>query len=270
MKNVNKVTGKLALRCSACGSFTEATCGCGVGYVPAGEYAAKAVADPANASKSARQIAREIGISDSTVREALKKSGARNHAPETSVTGKDGKSYKARKAEKTNAAGKAIDQILARGEKPDRGNVSRESHTGELTARLALAEHLGAQKMKAELIEEEVVKAAEAALPKTSKEKLDRVLRYRDMHREAEFEARVQAVGAKQFDELVRPHFEAKEKIYNDIIAAYQGVFTKEEFNKILKCLHPDRRNAVTDAELAEAFQLFKATEDKLVRARRG
>jgi hypothetical protein len=81
------------MKCSACGATAEASCNCGVPYVPAGSRAAKAVAK--NPKKSDRAIAAEIGVSGETVRRARRKSGATNVAPER--IGKDGKTYMLRK-----------------------------------------------------------------------------------------------------------------------------------------------------------------------------
>jgi hypothetical protein len=80
------------LKCSKCGATAVAWCKCGVAYVPAGERAAKAVAD--NLEKSDRAIAAEIGVGSNTVRRA-RKTGAPHGAPAKSEkrTGKDGKKY---------------------------------------------------------------------------------------------------------------------------------------------------------------------------------
>jgi hypothetical protein len=82
----------LALRCSACGSAAGATCDCGVGYVPASEYAAKAVA--ATPGKTDGAIAAEIGVSHDTVSRARKAVNAFASTDEKRV-GKDGKKYPA-------------------------------------------------------------------------------------------------------------------------------------------------------------------------------
>jgi hypothetical protein len=80
----------VSMRCSSCGSAAKATCHCGVAYLPASEFAARAVA--ANPHKSDRAIATEIGVSADTVRRA-RKSTARNRAVGKRV-GRDGKTRK--------------------------------------------------------------------------------------------------------------------------------------------------------------------------------
>jgi hypothetical protein len=85
-----------SLRCEECGAPGKAGCNCGARYIPANEYAAKAVA--ANPEKSDRAIAADIGVSDFTVRKA-RQSGASNHAPDKRI-GKDGKKQPAKKTKK--------------------------------------------------------------------------------------------------------------------------------------------------------------------------
>jgi hypothetical protein len=80
-----------SLECSQCGATTEARCGCGVTYVPAGTRATAAVA--ASPEKSNRAIAAATGLSEATVRRA-RVAGATNDAAEKRV-GKDGRKYPA-------------------------------------------------------------------------------------------------------------------------------------------------------------------------------
>jgi hypothetical protein len=78
------------LRCTRCGTTIAASCECGVGYVPAHEYAAKAIAE--HPGKSNYVIAEDIGLSESTVRRT--RSGASKDVT-ARRTGRDGKSYPA-------------------------------------------------------------------------------------------------------------------------------------------------------------------------------
>jgi len=77
----------MQMHCSSCGSAAKATCNCGVAYIPAGEFAARAVA--ANPEKSDRAIAKEIGVAPNTVRKA-RQSTAQKCAVGKRI-GKDGK-----------------------------------------------------------------------------------------------------------------------------------------------------------------------------------
>jgi hypothetical protein len=76
--------------CTGCGAEANASRNCGVNYVPKSVRAREAV--EANPEKSNRVTADETGVDEKTVRKAR----ADQSAPE-SVTGKDGKSYPAKR-----------------------------------------------------------------------------------------------------------------------------------------------------------------------------
>ena len=82
--------------CTGCGAEANASCTCGVAYVPA----AKRVADydKANPGRSTRQAAADLGTTSNTVSKA-RRSGATQVAPDT-VTGRDGKRYQAKRMPK--------------------------------------------------------------------------------------------------------------------------------------------------------------------------
>ena len=98
------------LECSDCGAAATANCGCHAPYVPAGERAAKAVAE--NPEKSDRAIAAELGVSKDTIRRARKSTGA--HAPvDEPRVGKDGK--KRRKIEEYEHGSAPIGKFISKG-----------------------------------------------------------------------------------------------------------------------------------------------------------
>jgi len=76
--------------CSKCGAKAKPGCNCGVAYVPAHVFAAKAVA--AHPEKSDRIIAREIGVSDKTVAKARKATAEKSAVAKR--IGRDGKARK--------------------------------------------------------------------------------------------------------------------------------------------------------------------------------
>jgi len=84
-----------ALACSECGAVGQASCGCNAPYV----RVAAALADEKNRHRSNRAIAKDIGVGEATVRRSR---GAPCGAPEKR-TGRDGKSYPARKMPKRKA-----------------------------------------------------------------------------------------------------------------------------------------------------------------------
>lgn len=75
--------------CSKCGAKAKPGCDCGVAYVPAQVFAAKAVA--AHPEKSDRAIAAAIGVDHKTVAKARKSVGEKS----PTRVGTDGKRYRA-------------------------------------------------------------------------------------------------------------------------------------------------------------------------------
>lgn len=92
MTNVVSIRRPAELACSACGSIAEASCDCGVPYVPAGQRAIEAIR--ANPQKSDRAIAAELGIGNKTVSRA-RNALVSDDTPDERV-GRDGKSYPVR------------------------------------------------------------------------------------------------------------------------------------------------------------------------------
>jgi len=66
------------LHCSGCGAIAEASCDCGLPYVPAGVAAAKAI--KAHPEKSDNAIAKEIGVDQTTVSRARKRGKHSHHS----------------------------------------------------------------------------------------------------------------------------------------------------------------------------------------------
>ena len=83
----------LQLRCEGCGATVDAACPCGMpyAYVPAGEAAAKAI--EANPEMSNNAIAKDIGVSEPTVRRI--RGSLKDEPGGTKRKGKDGKTYPA-------------------------------------------------------------------------------------------------------------------------------------------------------------------------------
>ena len=77
--------------CSKCGAKAKPGCNCGVAYIPAHAFAAKAVT--AHPEKSDRAIAAAIGIDHKTVAKARKSVGEKS----PTRVGMDGKRYRATK-----------------------------------------------------------------------------------------------------------------------------------------------------------------------------
>jgi hypothetical protein len=80
------------MACTACGAEANASCTCGVAYVPKAIRAAEAV--KASPEKSNRAIAADLGVDKETVRKARSRG---DQSPPAVVIGQDGKSYPATK-----------------------------------------------------------------------------------------------------------------------------------------------------------------------------
>jgi hypothetical protein len=78
--------------CTRCGAEANASCNCGVDYVPAKQRVAEY--DKTNPGKSTRQAADDLGISNKTVSKA--RQAVTEVTPEATVTGRDGKKYPAK------------------------------------------------------------------------------------------------------------------------------------------------------------------------------
>lgn len=101
MDNVVSFPVRTKLLCSKCGAKGEIGCECGVEYIKANAFAARVVADPANASKGTRQLAAETGLGHGTIQRA--KAGVPNGTPDQRVVGKDGRSHPAKRAKKSKS-----------------------------------------------------------------------------------------------------------------------------------------------------------------------
>ena len=77
-----------------------------------------------------------------------------------------------------------------------------------------------------------------------------------------EFDAKVSA-RLKELMETVLPRLQAQEKRAAMIIKAHKGVFPLADYQKILKCLHPDTQPDA--AQKGEAFRIFTEKKGALV-----
>jgi hypothetical protein len=88
--NVSKLP-KVDLRCSGCGAPGSGSCACGVGYVPAGQFAAKVAKE--HPGLSSRAFASQTGLSQRTASNALRAAREQSCSPDAVVVGRDGKRY---------------------------------------------------------------------------------------------------------------------------------------------------------------------------------
>jgi hypothetical protein len=219
-------------------------CGCGVKFIRAADYAAKVVADPANAGKPSSQLARETGLSDQTIGRARRKSDSTNVETDR-VTGKDGKSYPATKPKHkqppvVTRAREIVRPLVDRGEPvtarelAKQHDISADSFERALHVERALHDVIGSV-------------AAPDAIDKARLELFQQRL-------EADFEQRVLDEVRKRLNEIL-PKYRADHEHYRQIIERRRGFMDRKTYNGILMRLHPDHGG---DADLLDAFVKLK------------
>jgi hypothetical protein len=186
----------------------------------------------------------------------------RLHTPVKTTSRRSGNAHRHAKADA------AIADLKAEGKPITENEVHRRSGVSSSTVHTAVAVERAKEEARAEVDEETLAKAAEAALPKTSKEKLDLAIKYAMKRLEAEFSERVRLQSLKNDEEKWKPITDEKLALYQAVVAGRDGVFTKAEYSDIMRCLHPDHV-ATLGAEWAqrhnEAFRLFREAEVKLL-----
>lgn len=99
-------------------------------------------------------------------------------------------------------------------------------------------------------------------LPPTKQQAFDAALRAHKRRIELEFDTRVAKAAYDYLGETLLKHLKDKEADASRVLKSRKGVMTREEYRKIMSCLHPD---AVTDEakkpRYEEAFRIFQPLE---------
>lgn len=103
------------------------------------------------------------------------------------------------------------------------------------------------------------------SVPATVKVKLEAMRRKMIKMYELEFEPRVQAAVQVRLASA-QEYMDRMRKEYRQVLDARRGVFTKAEHTLIRKCLHSDKRLAITVQELDEAFRIFNEKDIVLLK----
>jgi hypothetical protein len=238
----------MKLRCSGCGA--EAACECGVAYITAGEFAAKAVKE--NPTMSARAIAEKFGLGNKTVSRARNETVSNDTVEKT--IGLDGRARKKperkpRSPKITPALEEAIASAVLDDGKTQPQVVAEFGLNSVQPVKIALA--------KAEVRRDPPIDAT--ALPKSAQEKLQSAIKQAVRKLEGDYEKRVQDGIKQAINDTVLPHYNKKMNEFDEVIKSRKGVLTSEEFRLILSCLHPDQSSS--PERLREAFNLFKSHE---------
>lgn len=94
-------------------------------------------------------------------------------------------------------------------------------------------------------------------LATSKQEQFDSALAAHKRYLESQFDQRLQA-GVQAFvNEHTLPLMERRQRDADLVIKARKQVFTKDEYTKIIRCLHPDTASQVTDEQRADAFRLL-------------
>jgi N6-adenosine-specific RNA methylase IME4 len=96
----------------------------------------------------------------------------------------------------------------------------------------------------------------------TTKKQFDRAVRKAVAEREAEIRAEVH----RAYNETIIPHSIDRAEYADEFFATRNGVMTRDDFRKIVSCLHPDTASPPWRERCGEAFALFKSFERLLVK----
>jgi len=236
------------LRCTACGVEAEAKCTCGkpYDYVPAHKAAALGVA--AHPDWSDRKIAEMVGVSHHTIAAARNSTG--QNCPVEKRLGKDGKSRRTHKPKR---------DLTERDQR-----IIADAKAGMSAKDISLKEGIVERGVNRILKEDHIRGAAFAAgqrepivnyddLTPAQKKRVDAYER----RLYAGFEETVLREIKRRVDELVEPRFAERERDAERCRKAsrQRGVFEREEYNVILRCVHPDRMPSIDEKN--EAFRLL-------------
>jgi DNA-binding transcriptional MerR regulator len=99
----------------------------------------------------------------------------------------------------------------------------------------------------------------------TAQQKLDTAIRQHKRQLDMQFEQQVRARVVQRIEESQLPHFREEWKEIRRLLEYQRGRISRNEYMKIMRCLHPDSRHNASERALSEAFQAFKRLEVVLV-----
>ena len=146
--------------------------------------------------------------------------------------------------------------------------------TKEIAAEMGLGERAVSQSLEHVKIARDAEAKARAKLPEitidmlslSERKKAEAWLRQREREFTVTVEGLVRQRMRKEIDEIILPHYYAKEAEFDEVVKARKGVWTLAEYKAILRCLHPDSRTTASDAVLKRAFELLEKRKLVLVK----
>ena len=161
---------------------------------------------------------------------------------------KDGRRHKA-KTPKQVEVRKTVETLRREGKPINRKELGAQLGVGEHAVQLALAEVQGKLDAEADPI------ITSEMLSKSAQEKLASAMRQYQKKLDADYERRVQEGIKQRVDAMVLPAFKEEREDHALMVKCRKGAFTRDEYNAILRCVHPDR--SPTIEEKNEAFRLM-------------
>jgi hypothetical protein len=288
---VKNVSGKLALRCSACGATTEAACDCGVGYIPAGEYAIKLATE--HPELSTRMIAEKSGVGYGTIHRARKSvdpngstepqvGTVKSTDPNGSVephgkrVGKDGKLYKASKPARPSKPDPVRETVRANPTLPI-ADLVQQAGVGARRIGTVKREERIREEVRKEALEEVGAVAKRMGLSLTQQSKLDAYRRELEARFEVEreewkraYDKELNAKVAQLAQEQHGYDMQQVKKV-QDALNVHKKPFNNDEYRDLLMALHPDNSDPVKRTDMfilvkQREFQLRNADEHDLRR----
>jgi hypothetical protein len=240
-----------SLHCAACGTETKANCKCGQPYrhMSAGEAAALAVAAHPNWSNV--KLAEMVGVGQMTI------ARARPTSPNGEVEKREGRDGRKRRKPELEARQQRI------AAKADAGVSAKEIAAAEGIVTRGVHKELEQARIDREAFERGVLHGrqnpdpAKVSLTKAQQKRLEAGERAYRQHLADIFEETVQKEIRRRVDEYVAPRFLEREKDADQLrkFARRKGLFKREEYNVILRCVHPDRAPSIDEKN--EAFRLL-------------
>jgi hypothetical protein len=168
-------------------------------------------------------------------------------------------------APKVQAALDAYDKLAGQGLDPTGQQVAKEAGVSVGTAARAVVQ----RQLEAQISKSPLPKDAQVEISRTvaaEKRRLEKEYADRVKKMEEDFRIRVHEEAEAWVFEHHFPSWARQIQDAARIRAAHRGLWTKQQYYLIVKCLHSDRRNAVSNADLDAAFRLVHEAEAVLRR----
>lgn len=163
-------------------------------------------------------------------------------------------------------AREVVAAVIAKGEPIRARKLAEEHGISHVTVETAAAVEKAVAEAKAEAKSEAQTKFEApaidiASLSPSARERFEAAKRQMERKVESDFNARVSEATEKFINEHILPLYKKRLDDADRIRNAYRGIMTRQEYNLLLSCLHPDSRASVSDERLSEAFQLLRSKE---------